>query len=345
MKALWIRVEAHAIDSVEVARFAELLDVDVVTAFGHYCALGGAIAEHSPEGCIRDVPDSAIERWGRWTGKRGRFAPAVRQVFESDAGDFSDWLDSMGKLIERREKERARKSGGNSAETPRRVAGNSGATGRNGTERNGTEVPASSSSTQKSPNSGAGSAPLVGSHGDSPDLPDDVLAFLGRYYARGVATDRRRRDVYRQVCDTLTVGVKVPKTDRVARALSAERLAAKCREVMQGRVDDPDRAIVLLLIKLADTSNVLETTTEQASVERDREEAEGRTRLARALAWIATRPDAKAWLEKELGPEPVPTNPDDPLQRIDAVSWRFQRSGLVLRAWSDAGEPTVEDTA
>jgi hypothetical protein len=64
VKALWIRVDAHAIDSIEVARFAEQLDVDVVTAFGHYCALGGAIAEHAPDGNIADVPDAGLGALG-----------------------------------------------------------------------------------------------------------------------------------------------------------------------------------------------------------------------------------------------------------------------------------------
>jgi hypothetical protein len=146
LKSLWIRVEAHAVDSIEVARFAEHLGVDVVTAFGHYVALGGAIAEQSPDGFINEVPNAALERWGRWAGKRGQFATAVRAVFESPDGEFADWLDSMGKLVERREKERKRKSGGNSAEPPRHNNGNSGATERNGTERDVTGRPASSSS-------------------------------------------------------------------------------------------------------------------------------------------------------------------------------------------------------
>lgn len=336
MKALWIRIDAHAIDSIEVARLAELLDVDIVTAFGHYCALGGAVAEHSPEGDIAGVPDAALERWGRWAGKRGKFAPAVRQVFQNSEGTYGDWLDSMGKLIERREKERARKSGGNSTETPRRLPGNSGATGRNGTERDGTEVPAFNSSTQKTPNSGAGSAPPA----DAPELPDDVLVFAGRYYPKGVATERRRRDVYRQLCNTLTVGVKVPKTELVAYALTPARLAAKCREVMQGRVDNPDRAIVLLLIKLADTTSVAATQIQEQVVERTADEAEGRARLERAYAWLATRPDAQAWITAELGDEPT-SDGKDPLQRVDAVTWRYMREGLVLHAWQKAGEPDV----
>jgi hypothetical protein len=351
VKALWIRVEAHAVDSIEVSRLSELLDVDVVTAFGHVCALGGAVAEHAPDGVIATVPDAAIERWGRWTGKRGRFATAVRDVFQTDDGVFGDWLDSMGKLIERRERERVRKANGdadgsprngdgNSAETPRSFHGDSGATGRNGTLRDGTEDPALDPSHPESSKRRSGSAPRANSLAlGAPDLPEDALVFLGRYYPRGTATERRRRDVYAQVCATLTVGAKVPRSTRVAFAITPERLAAKCREVMQGKVDDPDRAIVLLLIKLADTTSVAAAEIQRETETREREETEGRTRLSRALAWIETKADAQTWLAAELGPEPVPDNAADPLQRVDLVTWRFSRAQLVLRAWRDAGEP------
>jgi hypothetical protein len=169
-------------------------------------------------------------------------------------------------------------------------------------------------------------------------LPDDVLLFAGRYYGRGIATDRRRRDIYRQLCETLTTGVKVPKSDKVAFALTPDRLAAKCREVMQGRVDDPDKAIVLLLIKLADTSSVAQAHVEQDAIERTRDEAGGRARLSRAIAWLDTQPSASDSIAMRIGDEPA-SAPGDLFAHIEAITWRFTRAQLVLKAWQDAGEP------
>lgn len=139
MKALWIRVEAHAKDSVKVAQLAEQLGLDPIHALGLYVALGGAIAEHTDAGHIADVPNATLETWAGWKGKRGEFARAVREILQDGDGNYDEWNDSMGKLVERRARDRDRKERekrdrealqrqlelGDSKEIPPKIQGNS----------------------------------------------------------------------------------------------------------------------------------------------------------------------------------------------------------------------------
>lgn len=142
MKGLWIRVEAHEVDSVRVAQLSEHLGVEPYAALGLLVALGGQVAEQTPDGHIANVPNATLERWARWSGKRGAFATAVREILQDGEGYLEDWRESMGKLVERREKDRLRKTPGKGAELPASGDGNStesgadsSATGRYGTGR------------------------------------------------------------------------------------------------------------------------------------------------------------------------------------------------------------------
>jgi hypothetical protein len=145
VKALWIRVSARKASSLEIIRFAAELGIPRVHALGHYVALGGEIAEALPDGNIANVPDDALECWADWTGERGKLAAAVRCALQSPDGQFDGWSETMGKLVEMRQRDRDRKANGNSTEIPPKSDGASvetpaisGATGRNGTGRNGT---------------------------------------------------------------------------------------------------------------------------------------------------------------------------------------------------------------
>lgn len=324
MKALWIRIEAHEIDSVEVARFAELLELDVVTAFGHYCALGGAIAEHAPEGDIADVPNSAIERWGRWVGKRGRFAAAVRDVFQSEGGVFADWLESMGKLVERREKERARwKLRGGSAETPHSLRGDSGATERNGTERY-RDLSKESSNTR----SGISDDSTVSAAAPPADatFADVGKRFLATFY-RG-ASAKRLADVRRQIFATLDAGGAKLKDQRV-RAGSEARLVAKMREVIAEGVNDADKAIVVLLLKLGDTSDGSAPGVAAAAAV-EREERATEADIAAAKQWVLDHQDVLDRINAQIDRD-VPGNFDEMHQSLRAMAY----SSLVVKAWRD----------
>ena len=153
MIALWIRVDAHFVDSLIVAQVASELRIEPVHAVGHLTAMAGKIAQHTESGHISDVPDTKLEEWACWTRRRGEWARVCREILQDDDGRLKDWLDTMGKLVDRRVKDRKRKqlekdqrareeSGqvdaflGTSEEIPRNESGISVATKRDVTERN-----------------------------------------------------------------------------------------------------------------------------------------------------------------------------------------------------------------
>lgn len=350
MKSLWIRVEARKASSPDVCSMADALGMSPVHVLGHYTALGGELAEHTDDGRIADLSDATIERWAQWSGKRGEFAAAVREYMQDTEGTFDNWSETMGLLVERRAQDRRRKRQGSSTDSPRNGDGNdndfqgnsaengsnSEVTGRNGTLRDVTGRSADQKPFSEDSNKRSGRpAPLA----VAPDLPDDAIALLARFYPKATTSDKRRRDVYGQVCRTLTVGVKVPRTNRVAFAVTADRLAAKCREVMRGHVDKPDSAIVLLLIKLADTTSLAAAEIQRAAVEHTAEEAEGRSRMSRAQEWLAANPDVQHALSCELGDAPERDATDHALERLNALTWRYTHAQRALQAWQEAGEP------
>lgn len=321
MKALWLRVDAHKVDSREVGELADALGIDVVQALGHVVALGGAVAEHTDDGTIGDVADSILERWARWSGKRGAFAPALRHALQSDNGEYDNWHEEMGQLVERRARDRNRKRTGDSEEDARNSRGNSTengrdstATERDGTERNGTGRSAGSS-THTTPNSGAENytgtlsrarelpAPLAAALADEPEPHRDAIAaWLDAYYD----DDRRRLDVARQLVATLDHrGAKLSRGLAV-RAFSVARLALKCDEVRREGVHKRDSAIVVLLKKLGDTSDGSAPGQQQAETERreaTNDENAAAEELRAAVVWLDEHPEINASIDRQLAVE------------------------------------------
>ena len=160
-------------------------------------------------------------------------------------------------------------------------------------------------------------------------LPAGALEF-GRTFYRS-APRARRLEVKQQLLATLNGGAKLRRGVKV-RAQSPEHLDRRCREVMAEGVKDPDKAIVVLLTKLADVGNAQDSPTEKASAAEKRaekrDEAEAAQRLAHATAWLADNPDVAAAIAKSIDPE----IPEGPMRRI-------LENAAVLKAWTDAGEP------
>jgi hypothetical protein len=199
LKALWLRVDAHKVDSREVGEIADGLGIDVVTALGHVVALGGAIAEHTDDGNISGVSDSVLERWARWSGKRGAFAPVLRRALQSENGEYDNWHEEMGQLVERRARDRKRKATGDSEETPPKSRGNSTETGRDSTaterdvtERNGTER----------------NIPLVPLHLQLQKAERRITP--GRFRARATAPNCPRRSLTRSLTNRNNIGTRSP---------------------------------------------------------------------------------------------------------------------------------------
>ena len=191
------------------------------------------------------------------------------------------------------------------------------------------------------PRAPAGAAPLASALAQ---LPGDAIKFLARFYPRGRATRDRRTDVAEQVVATLALGTPL-RDGEIVRAYTPERLAAKCREVMREGVRDPDLAIVVLLSKLADTSDgSAPGVAEARAVQRTEQEAAGD--LECALGWIADHPEIDGTVQAELrrmGFDPVA--PDRDLVPIIATNRRILRQALALDAWRAAGEPEPANTS
>ncbi len=343
MKALWIRVEAHEVDSVRIGRFAEALGVDVVTALGHYVALGGAVAEHTDSGYIDDVPDRILARWGRWSGKAERFAQAVRLIFQADDGEYANWREEMGELVKRRARDRVRKSSGTSAETPGKFQGKSTELPRkfpaipalrNGTERNGSSERSISGAGNTSTDAVApASAPPA-------DASVDVTAtaFVECFYA--TASAKRRADVMADA--TLSpAGARVGRHESQSgiqrvRAGSPGRLVAKMRETMRERdgLKDRDKAIVVLLRKLGDTSDGSAPGVAAAAAV-EREERTSAAEITAARAWYDDQPNAViAAIEADLYARGLRT--DDV---YSAHVRDMAHTALVVQAWREATAP------
>ena len=104
----WIRVHAHLVEKPVVCRMAQALRIDPFKATGHLVTFWGSVAQHGKNGSLKDLPDSLLERWAGWTGKRGAFAAWVRAEHTDDEGRINEWDTYQGTLEQRREKERER---------------------------------------------------------------------------------------------------------------------------------------------------------------------------------------------------------------------------------------------
>lgn len=104
----WVRIDRAIGDDPKVHRLAEALGADVATVVGYLVFVFGHMAEQAKDGDLREVPDTALERWAGWTGRRGRFAAAFRTLLTTD-GVVSAWTKHNGAAIEKAEADAQRK--------------------------------------------------------------------------------------------------------------------------------------------------------------------------------------------------------------------------------------------
>jgi hypothetical protein len=165
-------------------------------------------------------------------------------------------------------------------------------------------------------------------------LPGAAADFGRAFYAS--APPSRKRDVKQQLLATLNGGAQLRAGVKV-RAGSVERLELKCREVIAEGVDDADKAIVVLLTKLADVSDDSPTERAAAELKRDEkiDEAEAQRRFELAMAWIRETPGLDLEIDEEVKAK-LGNQPDSP---IGAIAKRMTHRAVVLKRWTDAGEP------
>jgi hypothetical protein len=165
-------------------------------------------------------------------------------------------------------------------------------------------------------------------------LPADAIAFLREFYPRSRTEKTRREDVARQIVATLNGGTPL-RRGQIVYAYTAERLAARCRDVIREGVTDPDKAIVVLLLKLGDTTDVTEQAARAAAEQRQAEEYDTAAELIAAEDWLAEQPLIEASIDAELERQGCAAVADEsePEQRFQATCRRFVRTSLVLEAW------------
>lgn len=360
----WIRVHANLAEKRVAIRASEALNIALPEAIGLLVCFWGAMSRLGNDGHVNELTDREIEIWAGWTRKRGAFAGFVREQHTDAEGRVNEWDEYNGALEARREKDRDRQrkwrdkrresremSRGTSkglhadangdvtrdatcdatcdvhvtsAPTHTRARGHE-------TKRNETKELSSSElvppSGQLGSSSASASAPHFASLSDLLAASADIAAFCRGYYRS--ASPARKADVGRQLLEALNGGT-VLRGQRV-QAYTLERLEAKCREVLEENVRDSDKAIVVLLAKLADTSDGSAPGAQQAAAVAEtarRDEVDTARDLEVAEAWLRSAPGAVMAIETQL-------DRDFPgeLDEVVALARLVARNALVLEAW------------
>jgi hypothetical protein len=74
----WTRTPTDSFGDPATHRMAAALKLDVATVVGHLLAVWSLLPAHARDGNLADVPDTLLEEWARWRGKRDVFAGAMR---------------------------------------------------------------------------------------------------------------------------------------------------------------------------------------------------------------------------------------------------------------------------
>lgn len=229
----WIRIARGIGDDPKVHAIADQVGADIVAVVGHLVLLFGEMAEHAKDGDLRAVPDSALERWAGWTGKRGKFAAAFRQQLTTD-GVVSAWEKHNGAAIQKAEADaerlRNRRRGVAGASRDGRATdarapgdGRAGVDGRRDETRRNEELNGKHPPTQTTPSPRAPDAPAAAE-------PEGFAAAWAAFPAREGSNPRR--DAARAYRARLREGH--PAAVLVA---GAERYAAWCEA--EGKVGTP----------------------------------------------------------------------------------------------------------
>ncbi|MFL5579312.1 MAG: hypothetical protein ACJ8AO_02985 [Gemmatimonadaceae bacterium] len=138
-------------------------------------------------------------------------------------------------------------------------------------------------------------------------LPPGIAALLRAHYGwdgnpRGLLTDRQWH-VVAELRKTLTKGGATAKRgDPKVRAVDLEHLDAVCAAVAGARLESPDAAGLVALLRVRDTRP--QTLIDREAAQRQADEREGAERLAAAEAWLAGDADAQRALERRLAGVP-----------------------------------------
>lgn len=286
MLRFWIRVNARLADDAGVQIFAASLfprepswRATALTC-GLLVTLWGRVADERENGDLTDVPDSGLESWAGWHGKRGLFATSFRAQFVEANGVIKEWATYQGKLIERREKDRKRKRGDNSAGTPQEVHDGSGGNPLpNGNGHSPAAEPKGSEQQGEAPETPApeGARPALGT-GDYLDSPS------------------RREELMRRGLRVEQSGTPTPlaEAEAEARAWHDKYVAASDAACEQWLADNPEEAAALELQQRRDCFPK-NPTIELGPLGRD----QLRGAMNRALVTRLNWPGEEVWISRQ----------------------------------------------
>lgn len=131
-----------------------------------------------------------------------------------------------------------------------------------------------------------------------------------------------------------TAGTPHPRDPAArVRAYSLERLDRACLDVVHEGVRDPDKAIAVLLIKLADTTDVSDQRAADSKRELEADDTQRKRDVADARLWLADNPRAEI--------APLDNAADVPAPEFAHLEYELR----LLAAWRKAGEPRPARTA
>ena len=141
----WFRMHANIADKPVVWRLSAALHISQAKAVGHLAMFWGKVSQHAPHGHVAELPDTQLEAWAGWEGKKGVFAKWLRADHLTD-GIVNEYEEYSGKLEERRQRDRDRKAAAKAAqgengippERRRNSSGKDAESGKNSSVRNET---------------------------------------------------------------------------------------------------------------------------------------------------------------------------------------------------------------
>lgn len=104
----WIRISVGISEDPRTHQLAESLGVRVAEAGGLMVFVLTKFPAHAPTGDLAKVPDSLLELWAVWEGKRGVFAKAFRETFLDATGRWASWDKHNGKALQKLDRDRER---------------------------------------------------------------------------------------------------------------------------------------------------------------------------------------------------------------------------------------------
>lgn len=149
---------------------------------------------------------------------------------------------------------------------------------------------------------------------------------------------KRQREVARQLQALRGDGVKF--RGHQLRAADDAHLNDVCRAILDDRrLRDPDKAIVLVIERVAETYTEALAAREQR--EREVEDLERVRRLGAANAWASADPTRRAAIEAAVNAQ-IPAGDAD-AHRGAAVTRQLLLDAALLQAWEAAGAPIADD--